>query len=149
MFKKNLLPQMQKVKMTDKDGGEFSLWMEVRRGENGTYVFVSDTNQLGSSRLAQDTVYYFGKLCQRLNLDTEDTVFYRHIYQENMGSMFGRFHIDWDAKPEPSYKFQMLTNIDELQSVTKLIESTVFVDLAELTARPAPRPAEQPRAAMA
>lgn len=135
MIKKNLLPTMQKVKMTDKDGEEFSLWMEVRRGENGTYVFVSDSSQLGTSRLAQDTVYYFSKICRRLNLDSDSTVFYRHIYQENMGSMFGRFHIDWSAQPEPSYKFHMLTNIDELQSVTKLLKATAFVDLAELSAQ--------------
>ena len=131
-MKKNLLPTMQAVKVADKNGETTSLSIEVRRGENGIYVFLSDASQLGASRLAQDAVHYFEKVCHRLNLDQHAVTFYRHIFQDQMGSLFGRYQVDWEAKAGPSYRFQMLTNIDELHSVKTILDSTVKVDLSEL-----------------
>lgn len=131
-MKKNLLPSMQKISMKDKNGSDFSMSIEVRRNETTTYVFVADTHQLGSSRIAQDAVYYFDKLCRLLKLDGDKTVFFRHIYQEHMGSLFGRFLVNWNAQPEPSYRFQMLTNIDDLQSVNRLLTTSTKLNVEEL-----------------
>lgn len=130
-MKKNLLPSMRKVKMTDRQGEEFAMWIEVRKSDDNTYVFLSDTHQLGTSRIAQDAVYLFAKVAKRLNLDAKNSVFYRHIYQEQMGSLFGKFNVDWENKSGPSYKFQMLTNIDDLQSVSKVIAASERVSLQE------------------
>ena len=136
-MKKNFLPHMQPVKISDKTGESVSLSIEVRRGENGIYIFLSDSNQLGGSHLAQDAVHYFEKISQRLNLIPEKTTFYRHIYQEQMGSLFGRYVIDWKAEGGPRYRFQMLTNIDELHNVRKLLETTVKIDLAAVAGKKA------------
>jgi hypothetical protein len=126
---------MQQVKVSDKSGETVSLSIEVRRGENGIYVFLSDSNQLGASRLAQDAVYFFEKISQRLNLDQQHTTFYRHIYQAQMGSLFGRYSVNWKAESGPSYRFQMLTNIDDLHSVKRILETTVNVSLTELAGK--------------
>lgn len=136
-MKKNFLPNMQPVKISDKSGEGVSLSIEVRRGENGIYIFLSDSNQLGGSHLAQDAVHFFEKISQRLNLAPQKTTFYRHIYQEQMGSLFGRYVIDWNAEEGPSYRFHMLTNIDELHNVRKLLETTVKVDLVALASKKA------------
>lgn len=130
-MKKNLLPDMKKVKMTDPAGEEFTMELELRRQGEAMYVFVADTHQLGDSHLAQDAVFFFEKICQRFQLSPEKTVFFRHIFQEQMGSLFGRFHVDWQGKEGPSYKFHMLTNIEDLQSMTRMIETSEPVDLAE------------------
>lgn len=130
-MRKNLLPEMQKVKMTDKDGSEFVMKIDLREGNGLTYVFLSDTHQPGASRLAQNAMYYIEKISQRLNLANADTVFYRHIYQEQMGSTFGRFKVDWKNEAGPSYKFEMLTNIDDLHSISGIIETTRPVSLQE------------------
>ena len=134
-MKKNLLPDMQSVKVNDKNGVATTLSIEVRRGEKGLYVFLADNNQLGNSRLAQDAVYFFEKISQRLNLDQTQTTFYRHIFQDQMGSLFGRFKVDWTAEEGPSYRFQMLTNIDDLNNIKKILSSTVKVSLAELAGK--------------
>lgn len=131
-MKKNLLPDMQAVKISDRDGEALDLSIEVRRGENGLYVFLSDSHQLGSSRLAQDAVFFFEKVCARLNLNKETTTFYRHIFQGQMGSLFGRYKVDWEAENGPSYRFQMLTNIDDLHGVKALLDSTAKLELSEL-----------------
>jgi len=133
-MKKNLLPSMRKVKMTDRQGEEFAMWIEVRKTADKTYVFLSDTHQLGASKIAQDAVYFFTKISKRLNLDEKKSIFYRHIYQEQMGSLFGKFNVDWENQSGPSYKFQMLTNIDDLQSVSKIISASESVSLQEQAA---------------
>ncbi len=135
-MKKNLLPEMQQITMSDQSGEQISLSVEVRRGENGLYVFLSDAHQLGASRLAQNAVFFFEKICHRLNLKQEETTFYRHIFQDQMGSLFGRYSVDWASKEGPSYKFQMLTNIDDLHNVKSLLDSTAKLELAELMAAP-------------
>ena len=135
MQKKNLLPDMQQVKVSDKNGEAAHLSIEVRRGENGMYVFLSDSSQLGTSRLAQDAMHFLEKVSQRLNLNQQKTIFYRHIYQDQMGSLFGRYSVDWNNEEGPSYRFQMLTNIDDLTSVKKILNSTVKLSLAELVGK--------------
>ena len=137
MKKQNLLPDMQQVKVSDKNGEAANLSIEVRRGENGMYVFLADSSQLGASRLAQDAMHFLKKVSQRLNLNQEKTVFYRHIYQDQMGSLFGRYSVDWNNEDGASYRFQMLTNIDELNSVKKILASTVKLELAELASKQA------------
>ncbi len=135
-MKKNLLPNMRKVKMTDRQGEEFAMWIEVRKSDEQIYVFLSDTHQLGTSKLAQDAVYYFAKISKRLNLEGKNSVFFRHIYQEQMGSLFGQFNVDWENQAGPSYKFQMLTNIDDLQGVSKILDASESVNLQDqVTAR--------------
>lgn len=134
-MKKNLLPDMQQVKIADQKGEVVNLSIEVRRGKNGMYVFLADSNQLGTSRLAQDAVYFLDKISQRLNLDQNGTTFYRHIFQGQMGSLFGRYSVDWEAEEGPSYRFQMLTNIDDLHSVKHILDSTIKVELAELAGK--------------
>jgi len=136
-MKKNLLPDMQQVKVNDKNGVATTLSIEVRRGEKSLYVFLADSNQLGNSRLAQDAVHFFEKICQRLNLDQTQTTFYRHIFQDQMGSLFGRYKVDWAAEEGPSYRFQMLTNIDDLNSIKKILNATVKVNLADLVSKQA------------
>lgn len=130
-MKTSLLPEMQRVKMTDKDGTEFVMEVDLRKGDDLTYVFLSDTHQAGASRLAQDAMHYLERLSQRLNLDQETTIFYRHIYHEQMGSTFGRFEVDWDNASGPSYKFQMLNNLEELQRISRIIKSSTRVSVQE------------------
>lgn len=130
-MKKNLLPDMQKVKMTSREGKEFVMEIHLRKRGGTTYVFLADTTQLGSSRLAKDAMYYIERIVARLNLDGTNTVFFRHIYQEQMGSAFGRFNVDWKNDSGPSYKFQMLTNIDDLQSIGQIIKSSTPVDIQD------------------
>lgn len=134
-MKKNLMPDMQKVKMSDRSGAEFTMFLEVRKRAKGYVIFVADTHQLGASKLAQDAVFYIEKVCQKLHLDPKQVQFYRHIYQHNMGSVFGRFNINWENPQKPSYKFQMLTNIEELQSVNLIIATSEIVPLAELAGK--------------
>jgi len=128
-MKTNMLPNMHKVKMINKDGEEFVMSLELRSDGQTNYVFLSDTNELGSSRLAKDAVYLIDKICRRLKLSGESTVFFRHIYQEQMGSMFGRFNVDWKNNTGPSYKFQMLTNIEEVLGVKRILATTEVVPL--------------------
>lgn len=137
MKKLNLLPDMQHVSMSAKNGETSSLALEVRRGEKGLYVFISDSSQLGASRLAQDAVHFLEKVCQKLNLDPQQTTFYRHIYQEQMGSLFGRYTVNWAGESGPSYRFQMLTNIDELTGIKRILDATVKLNIAELASKKA------------
>lgn len=136
-MKKNLLPEMQSVKISDRTGEQIELSIAVRRGENGLYLFLSDSSQLGSSRLAQDAVFIFDKICTRLNLDKNQTIFYRHIFQDQMGSLFGRYSVDWENQSGPSYRFQMLTNIEDLHGVQRLLDSTATIELSELVGKQA------------
>lgn len=134
-MKKNLLPNMRRVKMTDSDGKEFVMEMDLRKDNNGLiYVFLSDTHQPGTSRLAQNAMHYIEQIVRRTKLDTKNAVFYRHIYQEESGSSFGRFEVDWENGP--SYKFRMLHNLEDHQKIKELVESSVSVlqDKARKTA---------------
>lgn len=130
-MKKNLLPDMQKVKMTDREGVAFAMEIGLRKTDKFIYVFLSDTHHPGASRLAQDAMYYIKKIAQRLDLDKGNAIFYRHIYQEQMGSTFGRFNVDWKNDLGPSYKFQMLTNVDDLQNVNYIIANSTPLSLEE------------------
>lgn len=132
-MKTNLLPDMKEITLSDQAGEQVSLSIEVRHGETGLSVFLSDSSQLGASRLAQNAVYLIDQVCQYLDLDLEETTFYRHIYQEPMGSLFGTYSIDWEAQ---TYRFQMLTNIDELHNVKTLLDATDKIELADLIDNP-------------
>lgn len=134
-MKKNLLPQMQKVKMTDREGSEFAMYIDLRRGDDCTYVFLSDTSQPGTSHLAQDAMFHIERIVERLNLDRATSVFYRHIYQEQMGSTFGRFTVDWRHESGPRYRFQMLTSGDDLQRIGHIIETSAPISLQDQVAR--------------
>ena len=125
------MPNMQKVKMQDRDGTEFTMQLELRKGEKGYFVFLTDTHQLGGSRLAQDAVFYIEKICQKLCLDNTHTKFYRHIFNEQMGSLFGRFNINWENAGNPSYGFQVLTNLDDLNGINEVLKSTGVISLAD------------------
>ncbi|GAB1258929.1 hypothetical protein NBRC116494_34310 [Aurantivibrio plasticivorans] len=129
--KKNLMPEMQKVKMQDRDGNEFSMQLELRKSDSKYFVFLTDTHQLGGSRLAQDAVFFIEKVCQKLCLDNTHTQFYRHIYNEQMGSMFGRFNISWENTDGPSYGFQMLTNLDDVNGINKMLKESQAISLAD------------------
>ncbi len=126
-MRKNLLPNMQPMQLTDRDGMVFTVQIEVRKREDQYFVFLSDTHQLGGSRIAQDAMYCFGEIRKQLKLEARKTVFYRHIYQQNMGSLFGRFDMKWGDSSPTTYKFQMLTNIDDLQSVKNLLRDSEAV----------------------
>ncbi|MGQ9425800.1 hypothetical protein ACXYTJ_09040 [Gilvimarinus sp. F26214L] len=135
-MKKNLLPDMQRVKMKDRDGAEFVMWLEIRKDHERTYVFLSDTHQVGESKLAQDAMFLIEKVKQRLKLDPETTRFFRHIYQEQLGSTFGRFDVDWQGS-EPNYRFRMLTNLEDIQEVQHILESTRPFRFGEVTRKAA------------
>ncbi|MGI1680089.1 MAG: hypothetical protein K6L75_15210 [Cellvibrionaceae bacterium] len=129
----NLLPTMQNVKLTDREGQTLFMSVELRKLGEKTYVFMSDGNPIGASALARDAVFYLKKISQRLGLDEKNTIFYRHIFQEQMGSLFGRFNVDWDNGESLSYQFKMLTNIDELVSVKGIIDSSEAISLSSLS----------------
>lgn len=133
-MRKNLLPNMQDVKLTDLNGDKLSMSVELRQRDNMTCVFMSDGNSVGSSALAKDAVFYLKKIAKRLGLDTEHTIFYRHIYQEQIGSLFGRFNVDWENNENLSYQFKMLTNVDDLVNVKEIIEDSETISLAEFSA---------------
>ncbi|MGH1470934.1 MAG: hypothetical protein ACRBCS_07050 [Cellvibrionaceae bacterium] len=126
----NLLPEMQNVKLADREHNTFYMSVELRKLDGKTYVFMSDGNPVGASVLAKDAVFYLEKISQRLGLDTKTTVFYRHIFQEQMGSLFGRFNVDWENSESLSYQFKMLTNIDDLDNIKEIINSSEKVCLS-------------------
>ncbi len=130
----NLLPTMENVKLTDRDGQPFLMAVELRKFGEKMYVFMSDGNQLGSSVLAKDAVFYLEKIAKNLHLDTKNTIFYRHIFQEQMGSLFGRFRVDWENTESLSYQFKMLTNIEDLESIKHVIDGSESISLASLAA---------------
>lgn len=117
---------MRRVKMTDSDGKEFVMEMDLRKGEDGLiHVFLSDTHQPGTSRLAQNAMYYIQQIVQKTKLDTSKAIFYRHIYMDETGSTFGRFNVDWENGP--SYKFQMLHNLEDHQKIKQFLETSVSI----------------------
>lgn len=128
-MKKNLMPDMRRVKMVNRDGEAFVMWLELRKGGGTNYVFLTDTNDLGDSRLARDAVYLLDKICRQLSLRGDDTVFYRHIYREQVGSIFGHFEVDWHNPEGARYKFQMLTNLEDLHHIRRVLDTTEVVPL--------------------
>lgn len=114
--------------MADRSGEEFTMWLELRQFSGRNYVFLTDSHQLGSSRLAQDAMFYIEKVSKKLNLDVENTVFYRHICTDHMGSLFGRFVVNWAGEDGPKYRFQMLTNIDDLQNIKNVLSVAEPID---------------------
>ena len=121
MVKKNLLPAMTDVRLRDRDGKDVAMTIDAKVYKGRTYIFVSDTHQLGASKLAKDALYFIQQLIDRFHFDTTNTEFYRHIYQEQMGSVFGRFKVDWNGGNDPSYRFQMLTNVDDMVGITRIL----------------------------
>lgn len=129
MVKKSLLPAMLDVRLRDREGKDVVMSVDARTLKGRIYLFVSDTHQLGASHLAKDALYFIQQLVDRFQLDTDNTEFYRHIYQEQMGSVFGRFQVDWNGGSDPSYRFQMLTNVDDMVGITRILADGETVEL--------------------
>lgn len=133
--KKNAVPEMQATTVVDREGDGLEMMIKAKMFNGRIYVFVSDSNQLGSSFLAKDALFYIQQLVDRFSLDTQKTEFYRHIYQETMGSLFGRFIVNWNNGSDPSYRFQMLTNVDDMVGVNKVLNKGEDVSLIETMAK--------------
>ena len=131
MVKKNLLPAMIDVRLRDRDSKDVAMTVDAKIHKGRVFVFVSDTHQLGASKLAKDALFFIQQLIDRFQLDATKTEFYRHIYQEQMGSVFGRFNVDWNGGNDPSYRFQMLTNVDDMVGITRILADGELLDLSQ------------------
>lgn len=131
LVKKDVLSGSTPVTLVDRDGKPVEMTAAAKALNGRTYIFVSDTHQLGASNLAKDALFYIQQIVDRFQLNSESTEFFRHIYQENMGSLFGRFIVNWNSGSDPSYRFQMLTNIDDMVGVNNILSSGEDFELTE------------------
>ena len=112
-MKTNCLPKMTSVLLFDRDKVEVGVDVKVLALAGTVAVFMSDRQNNTSSSISRNAATYLAQLAQRLSLHPVSTQFYRHVYNPQQGSLFGRFDIVWSDVELVSYKFVMLNNLDE------------------------------------
>ena len=111
----NLLPRMQRIALQDKSSAAVHLQLNVLQDQDRVMVFMEDVE--GRSALGRCAGILIEQLVERLKLDPENTEFYRHIFADASGSLFGRFHCEWKGRKLESYRFLMLNNISEIKQL--------------------------------
>lgn len=125
----NLLPEMTGMLLVDKDGNEVSVNVKLFKQNGITYVFIADKDGPEASSVARNAALFILQLLEQLNLESESTEFFRHIYTPTTGSLFGRFGVVWQGSKLQSYTFTILNRMDEERFVHSLVANAKSVCL--------------------
>lgn len=128
-MKTNHLPKMTPVLLNDRDGHEVVVDVKVFALAGVVSVFLSDKTADASGLISRNAACYLAQLIQRLGVHPASTRFYRHVNHPQQGSLFGRFDIVWDGDELASYKFVMLSNLDEGKNLKEWIAKATNVPI--------------------
>ena len=120
---------MTSVLLLDRDKVEVGVDVKVLALAGTVAVFMSDRQNNTSSSISRNAATYLAQLSQRLSLHPVSTQFYRHVYNPQQGSLFGRFDIVWSDVELVSYKFVMLNNLDEGKRLQDWIAKATVVPI--------------------
>ena len=133
---------MTSVLLFDRDKVEVGVDVKVLALAGTVAVFMSDRQNNTSSSISRNAATYLAQLAQRLSLHPVSTQFYRHVYNPQQGSLFGRFDIVWSDVELVSYKFVMLNNLDEGKRLQDWIVKATVVPITYGQTRNLAKPAE-------
>lgn len=129
--------------LLDRDGVEVGVDVKVFALAGNVSVFLADKQNSTSSSVSRNAATYLAQLVQRLDLHPVSTHFYRHVYNPQQGSLFGRFDIVWDGTQLVSYKFVMLNNLDEGKQLREWLDKATLVPITYGQTRNLTRTTEQ------
>lgn len=128
-MKINLLPTMTPILLRDREGVEVAVDVKVFALAGNISVFTSDRTVNPSGLISRNAACYLAQLTFRLGLHPVSTSFYRHVFHPVQGSLFGHFDIVWNGGELASYKFAMLSNLDEGKRLQEWISKATNVPI--------------------
>lgn len=120
---------MTPVLLLDREGVEVAVDIKVLALAGSISVFISDKQTSTAGSISRNAAAYLVQLVRRLGLHPVSTHFYRHVYNPQQGSLFGRFDIVWQDAELVSYKFVMLNNLDEGKQLREWIVKATVVPI--------------------
>ena len=118
-MRQNLLPDMLRITLLDRDNQSVDLGINILSYDNTTYIFMADVDE--QPVLARNASGFISQLVQKLRLDCAATQFVRHVFTPQSGSLFGMFDVQWQEQTVASYSFTMLNHVDEADSIREVL----------------------------